>query len=104
MASKRRYPCRLDGCSLLAAKAGGYCSKSCAARGYLATRTPEQRSAHGRRMAQAQVKRMLARMLVRVKVLADREDDRIVLAYRAGLLARNTRKRRTQQTKQGEAA
>ena len=81
----RRYPCHRPGCDRLAVKLGGYCSRSCNRTWHLmALQTPAQRSAQMRRARWLQQQQGINRMLVRVKVLGQTEDERIVLAWRMG--------------------
>jgi hypothetical protein len=49
--------------------------------------TPAERSARMRRARALQQQQELNRMLQRVKILADTEDERIVLAWRVGKMA-----------------
>lgn len=83
----RRYPCHRPGCRKKAVKLGGYCSRSCNRSWHLAMQSPEQRKAAASRMRAMQWAQEINRMLLRVKVLADREDERLVLAWRYGKMA-----------------
>ena len=94
----RRYPCHRPGCDRLAVKLGGYCSRSCNRTWHLmALQTPAQRSAQMRKARRLQQQQGINRMLVRVRVLADSEDDRLVLAWRYGLRASKARRYRLRQ-------
>ena len=85
MTKARCYPCARHGCRQRAVRDGCYCSRSCARTDYLLTRcTPAERSAQMRRARALQQQQAVNRMLQRVKVLADDEDTRLVLAWRLG--------------------
>ena len=85
MTKARRHPCARHGCRQRAVRQGGSCSRSCARTDYLLTRcTPEQRAERMRRARWLQQQQQVNRMLQRVKVLADDEDMRLVLAWRYG--------------------
>jgi hypothetical protein len=92
----RRYPCHRPGCRVLAVRLGGYCSKSCNRTWHLAMQPVEQRRETLRRIRALQWQQSINRMLQRVKVLADTEDARLVLAWRYGKAAAKTRRYRQQ--------
>jgi hypothetical protein len=71
-----------------------FCSYSCRNAVEWAALTKSERSAKGKRMAQARVGQSIARMLQRVKAMAHGEDARLILAYRYGLGASKVRRYR----------
>lgn len=90
----RRYPCHRPGCPHLAVKLGGYCSRSCNRTWHLAMQPDEQRRATLNRIRALQWQQVIDRMLHRVKVLADTEDARLVLAWRYGKATAKSRRYR----------
>lgn len=69
-----------------------YCGKSCRMKVTRAQQTPEQRSAMAKRASRAFAQMAAARLYARVRVLADSERDRVLLAYRYGLNAQRVRR------------
>lgn len=71
-----------------------YCSYSCRNAAEWAALTAEQRSAKAKRIAALRLAQQINRMILRVKVLADSEDERLVLAWRYGLRSSKSRRYR----------
>src|SRR5262249_47010696 len=85
---RRRFPCHRPGCRKRTRKLGSYCSRSCNRIWHLmALQTPEQRQAQMKRARDLQHQQEINRMLLRVKALADTEDERLMLAWRYGKAA-----------------
>ena len=88
-------PCQRHGCRRIVKHRGcRYCSKSCGRRAYLASLPAETKTAMGKHARAAQRNEEWERFKARLKVLADTEEQRWLLAYRYGLTARNTRRYR----------
>lgn len=85
---------------MLAARLGGYCSRSCNRAWHLAVLPADERRAMLRRIRALQWQQDTNRMLQRVKALADTEDARLILAWRYGKRAANTARYR----RKGKAA
>jgi len=100
-ARKRKYPCKRVPCEGRAVNAGGFCSRSCNRSWHLAQMTPEARRVAAMKAVVGRGSLQIARLLQRVKVLADGEDARILLAWRIGKIARKSARFRE---KQGRAA
>jgi hypothetical protein len=76
-------PCGNPACGRLHGNAV-YCSKRCTAITTRARQTPEQRRAIAKAGRMRQFRGEVYRMIQRVKVLGQTEDERIVLAWRYG--------------------
>lgn len=99
----RRYLCAYPGCRGMARRAGAFCSRSCGRRWVLLFKTSAaDRRAQMRHAIRMKFQRDIARMLQRVKVLADTEDERLVLAWRYGKGAAKAQRYREKQ--KGQAA
>lgn len=94
MTKRRVYPCHRPGCEKLAVKLGGYCSHSCNRSWHLTLQGPEQRRACMTRIRALQWAQEMNRMIGRVRVLADTEEARLVLAWRYGKSARKAQRYR----------
>lgn len=110
MSKPRTHGCARPGCRQLAAKAGGYCSRSCTTRVTRARQTPERRTEIARAGRHGQRQDGLERLLARVKLATEDPDRRIVLAWQLGKAAdKSARYRmrqfvRWQQARAGQAA
>lgn len=76
-----------------------YCSYACRNACLWAVLTSEERHVKGLSMARARLGQQMNRMLQRVKVLADAEDARLILAWRYGLRASKARRYRGKATR-----
>jgi hypothetical protein len=87
--NRRRHPCRRAslGCRGRSWRKDGCCSIRCRNLEFWAKTTPEERTARARVMQKMRYAREINRMLQRVKVLADTEDERLILAWRHGKYA-----------------
>lgn len=91
----RDHVCGWPSCLQLAARKSVYCSRACRMKAQRANQTPERRREIGQAANRAlQERHWFERLVARVMVFADTERDRILLAYRYGLKARNTRAHR----------
>jgi hypothetical protein len=88
--------CQRSGCTRLHQNAK-YCSKRCTAITTRARQTPERRSEIAYRGRMRQFRGEVYRMIQRVKVLGQTEDERIVLAWRHGKDAARTARWRAKQ-------
>lgn len=102
MTKVRRFPCHRPGCRRRAKRLGGYCSRSCNRRWHLAMIPAAQRQATCQRIRAMQWTQAMNRMLLRIKVMADTEDARLVLAWRYGKNA--ARSARYRERQKGAAA
>jgi hypothetical protein len=82
-----------------------FCSVSCASTGrcaqFWAGKSPEERREHAIALSRQRYAQQIDRMLHRVKVLADTEDERIILAWRDGKQAAKSARYREQTGQQG---
>ena len=89
-------PCGNPPCGQLHRNAK-YCSYGCRNAAEWSALTPEQRSAKGKRIAALRMAQQINRMIQRVKVLGDTENERLVWAWRYGLRASKVRRYRAKQ-------
>jgi hypothetical protein len=71
-----------------------YCSYRCRNVAEWYALTPDQRSEKGKRIARLRQAQSINRMIQRVRVLADTEPERLILAWRYGLRASKVRRYR----------
>jgi hypothetical protein len=101
--NRRRYVCRRapHGCRGLSWRKSGCCSIRCRNLDFWSRTTPAERTARAKVMQTKRYQQEVNRMLQRVKVLADTEDERLILAWRHGKYAGYQARHRAQK---GQAA